>query len=51
MIPRVTYVIYGRSCTRKTLGVSLYRGLTLEQNIIGVITQDRAIRWQFDKAN
>ena len=43
MIPRVTYVIYGRSSTRTTLGGSLYRGLTLEENIIGVITEDRAI--------
>ena len=46
MMPRVNYVIYGCPSARTTQGVSLYRSLTLEENIIEVITQDR---WQFEK--
>ena len=38
----VNFVIYGCSYAR-TLGVSLYRSFTLEENIIAVITQDRVI--------
>ena len=43
MMPGVNYVIYGCSSTRTTPGVSLYRSLTLEENIVAVITQDREI--------
>ena len=39
----VNYVIYGCSSAKTTPGVSLYRSLTLEENIVAVITQDRAI--------
>ena len=43
MMPNVNYVIYGWSSARLTPGVSLYRSLTLEENIVAVITQDRVI--------
>ena len=44
MIPGVNYVIYGCSSARTTPGVSLYWScLTLEENIVAVITQDRMI--------
>ena len=43
MMPGVNYVIYGCSSARSTPGVSLYRGLTVEENIVAVITQDRLI--------
>ena len=43
MMSGVNYVIYGCSTARTTLGVSLYRSLTLEENIVAVITQDRVI--------
>ena len=43
MIPDVNYVIYGRLSARTTPGISLYRSLTLEENIVAVITQDRLI--------
>ena len=43
MMPGVNYVIYGCSSARTTPGVSLYRSLTLEGNIVAVITQDRVI--------
>ena len=36
----VNYVIYGCSAARLTPEVSLYQSLTLEENIIAVITQD-----------
>ena len=39
----VNSVIYGCSFARTTPGVSLYRSLTLEDNIVVVITQDRVI--------
>ena len=39
----VNYVIYGCSSARKTPRVSLYRSLTLDENIVAVITQDRVI--------
>ena len=42
-VPGVNYVIYGCSSARTPPGVSLYRSLTLEENIIAVITQDRVI--------
>ena len=43
MMPGVNYVIYGCSSARTTPGISIYRSLaiTLEKNIIAVITQDR----------
>ena len=43
MMPGVNYLIYGCSSARTTPGVSLYRSLTLEENIVAVITQDRVI--------
>ena len=42
-MPGVNYVMYGCSSARTTPGVSLYRSLTLEENIIAVITQNRVI--------
>ena len=41
MMPGVNYLMYGCSSARTTPGVSLYRSLTLEENIVAVITQDR----------
>ena len=41
MMPGVNYVIYGCSSARTTPGVSLYWSLTLEENIVAVITQYR----------
>ena len=49
MMPGVNYVIYDCSSVRKTPGVSLYRRLTMEENIIAVITQDRVIDDREDK--
>ena len=43
MMPGVNYLIYGCSSARTTPEVSLYRSLTLEENIVAVITQDRVI--------
>ena len=43
MMSGVNYVIYGCSTARTTLAVSLYQSLTLEENIVAVITQDRVI--------
>ena len=43
MMPGVNYVIYGCSSARTTPGVSLYRSLTLEENIVAVIIQDKVI--------
>ena len=43
MMPSINYVIYGCSSARTTPGVSIYRSLILEENIIAVITQDRVI--------
>ena len=43
MISGVNYVIYGCSFARLTPGVPLYHSLTLEKNIVAVITQDRVI--------
>ena len=40
MMPGVKYVIYGCSSARTTPDVSLYQSLTLEGNIVAVITQD-----------
>ena len=49
MKPGVNYVIYGCSSERTTSGVSLYRSLTLEENIVAVITQDRVIDDNFKR--
>ena len=43
MMPGVNYVIYGCSSAKKAPGVSLYQSLTLEENIVAIITQDRVI--------
>ena len=43
MMPGVNYVLYGCFSARITLAVSLYWGLTLEENIVAVITQDKVI--------
>ena len=43
MMPGVNYVMYGCSSARTTPRASLYRSLTLEENIITVVTQDRVI--------
>ena len=43
MMPGVNHVIYGCSSARTTPGVVLYWRLTLEENIVAVITQDRVI--------
>ena len=37
------YVIYGYFSARATPGISLYWGLTFEENIVAIITQDRVI--------
>ena len=42
MMSGVKYV-YGCFSARTTPGVSLYQSLTLEENIVAVITQDRVI--------
>ena len=42
-MPGVNYVIYGCFSARTAPGVSLYRSLTLEENIVAVITQDKVI--------
>ena len=51
MMPGVNYVIYGCSSAKTTPWVSLYRSLTLEENIVAVITLDRVIDGKFEKAN
>ena len=43
MMPVVNYVMYDCSSARTTPGVSLYRSLTLEENIVAVITPDRLV--------
>ena len=43
MLLGINYVIYGCFSARTTPRVSLYWSLTLEENIIAVITQDRVI--------
>ena len=43
MMPCVNYVIYGCSSAKTTPGVLPYRSLTLEENIVAVIAQDRVI--------
>ena len=51
MMPSVNYVIYGCCSAILTPEVSLYQILTLEENIIVVITQDRVIDVNLKKAN
>ena len=51
MMPGVNYVIYGCSSAKLTPGVSLYRSLKLEENIVAVITQDMVIDDNLEKAN
>ena len=43
MMPGVNYIIYGCFSARTTPGLSLYRSLILEENIVAVITQDKVI--------
>ena len=43
MVLSLNYVIYGCYSARTTAGVSLYRILTLEENITLIITQDRVM--------
>ena len=43
MMSGVNYLIYGCSSARTTPGVSPYRSLTLEENIVAGITQDKVI--------
>ena len=43
MMPSVNYVTHGCSSARTTPGISLYRSLTLEENIAAVITKNRVI--------
>ena len=51
MMPGVNYVICGCFSARTTPGASLYHlSLTLEENIVAVITQD-GDKWQSGKAN
>ena len=42
-MPGVNYVIYGCSSARTTPAVPLCRSLTLEKNIVAVITQEWVI--------
>ena len=43
MMPGVNYVKYDCFSARLTPGVTLYQSLTLEENIVAVITQTRVI--------
>ena len=43
MVPGVNYVIYGCFSERTTPRVSLYQGLTMEENIVAVITKHKVI--------
>ena len=43
MMPGVNYVIYGCFSAKTTPGISLYQSLTLEENIVAVIIQDKVI--------
>ena len=42
-MPGVEYVIYGCFSVRAAQGTSLYRSLTLEENIVAVIIQNKVI--------
>ena len=43
MMPGVNCLIYGCFSVKATPGISLYRSLTLEENIVVVIIQDKMI--------
>ena len=43
MMPGGNYVIYDRFSARTSPGVSLYWSLTLEENIVAFITQEKVI--------
>ena len=43
MMTGINYVIYGCSSARTTPRKPLYQSLTLKENVIAVITQDRVI--------
>ena len=43
MMTGINYVINGCSSARTTPGLSLYRSLTLEENTVAVITQEKMI--------
>ena len=43
MMPAVNYVMYGSSSARTTPGVLLYGSVTMEKNIVAVITQVRVV--------
>ena len=43
MMAGINYVIYGCSSARTTPKKPLYQSLTLKENVIAVITQDRVI--------
>ena len=43
MIPGINYLTYGCFSARTTPGASLYQSLTMEENIVAVITQDNVI--------
>ena len=49
MMPGVNYVTYGCFSTRTIPGVSLYRSLTMEENIVAVITQGKMIDDNLEK--
>ena len=49
MMPGVNYVIYGCSSARTTPRVSLHWSLTLEENMVAVVTQDRVIDDNFKR--
>ena len=43
MMSGVNYVVHGCSSVKQTPGLSLYQSVTLEENIVAVITQDWVI--------
>ena len=43
MMSGVNYETYDCSSARITPGVSLYWSLTLEENIVAIVTQDRSV--------
>ena len=47
MMPGVNYVIYGSSSARTTPGVSIYRSLTLEENLNLPIKSHPSLRYLF----
>ena len=49
MMPGVNYVIIGCSSARTTPRISLHWSLTLEENMVAVVTQDRVIDDNFNR--